>query len=162
MTSGEEIKIKHRELQKLNERVQSQLKDFFSNYTLFSPLNARYDGEKYKYEIENLSGLALNPSFKQTILSELPLIDSRLYIGHIKPNDEPTKSYPLHQIVSLDEVDTGTGFKAFYFYSDFIKDEPKKDAKEDNKYMLRFVCPYPNMKMFKFKELKEMGLKQYD
>ncbi|MCP4989547.1 MAG: N-6 DNA methylase [Colwellia sp.] len=139
LPSGQEVKVKYRELEVLNKSVQLLLKDFFVNYTLFMPISSVFDGTQFEYIIETLDGLALNPPSLGKLYTDTPLIDGKLYIGSIEES-EITTAYPLFPLMIVEETIEDTNFMAFYFYTDYIDEQ------------LRFVCPYPNVVTYKFKK----------
>ena len=139
LPSGKVVKDTYRELEHLNSRVRLLLKEFFTGYTMFKPISAVFDGAKFEYNIEYLDGLALNPSTSGKLYTDTPLVNGKLYLGAINES-ETTKAYPIFPLVILEETLDESNFEAFYFYTD-CPDEK-----------LRFVCPYPNVAAYKYKE----------
>ncbi len=130
-------------VKKFNEIIQNILRDFFSNTTLISPIQSKYDGQKFTYEVDILKGFGVNPSKSKLIKTSSPLISNQLYLITGDTDDyENISVIEIFPILIWDESINQSEIKAFYFYSDSMKDEKK----------LRYVCPYPNMETYKFKE----------
>ncbi|MFW6764753.1 hypothetical protein ACODTN_18410, partial [Acinetobacter pittii] len=130
-------------VKKFNEIIQDVLRDFFSQTTLISPIQSRFDGEKYIYEVDVLKGVGVNPSKSKLIKTSIPLISNNLYLisGDID-NYENISIIEVFPILIWKETISQSEIKAFYFYSDSIQEERK----------LRYVCPYPNLETYKFSE----------
>jgi hypothetical protein len=130
-------------VKKFNEIIQDVLRDFFSQTTLISPIQSRFDGEKYIYEVDVLKGVGVNPSKSKLIKTSIPLISNNLYlISGDMDNYENISIIEVFPILIWEETISQSEIKAFYFYSDSIQEERK----------LRYVCPYPNLETYKFSE----------
>ncbi|MDA5488859.1 N-6 DNA methylase [Yersinia kristensenii] len=128
-------------VQRLNQSMQLEHREFFETTTLIKPIQAKFDGNGFLNEVEVLKGLGLNPSKTAQIKTSEPMISGELYLAHsdltVNENIAVTKIFPL---MVMREILPESDIMAFYFYSDVQVDK------------LRFVCPYPNVTTYTFLE----------
>ncbi|QKJ85574.1 N-6 DNA methylase [Paramixta manurensis] len=121
-------------VQRLNQAMQLEHREFFETTTLIKPIQAKFDGIGFLNEVEVLKGLGLNPSRTAQFKTSEPMISGELYLAHsdltVNENIAVTKMFPL---MVMREILPESDIMAFYFYSDLQEDK------------LRFVCPYPNV-----------------
>ena len=133
------------EVEKLNKEMNKYLRDFFAETDLISPMQSKYDGEYFLYEVNVMKGLGINPCRTKRIKTQLPLISNKLYlINHIKEEDQfinDSSIIELFPLMILEESIEKSELNAFYFYSDT----------SENTSDLRYICPYPNIETIKLK-----------
>ena len=132
-------------MEKLNKEMNKYLRDFFAETDLISPMQSKYDGEYFLYEVNVMKGLGINPCRTKRIKTQLPLISNKLYlINHIKEEDQfinDSSIIELFPLMILEESIEKSELNAFYFYSDT----------SENTSDLRYICPYPNIETIKLK-----------
>lgn len=123
----------------LKDTMQSELRSFFDTSTLIKPMQAKFDGSSYIYEVEVLKGLGINPSKTALIKTSEPMVFGELYLSHGEvTTDESVRVSKLFPLLLVSETVPSSEIMGFYFYSDTRDDK------------LRFVCPYPNVETYKF------------
>ncbi|GIU23073.1 hypothetical protein TUM4433_04870 [Shewanella schlegeliana] len=139
LPSAELVRNAKETIQSLNEKMQSELRSFFEMTTLIKPIQAKYDGTSFSYEVEVLKGLGVNPAKTARIKTKEPMVSGQLYLAHSdlthEENITVTKLFPL---LIMEETVQHSEIMGFYFYSDPVEGK------------LRFVCPYPNVETYKF------------
>ena len=95
--------------------------DLFNDYSLIRPITGKWDGENYKYQVEEFNGLGSYPFGSIETFTESPLIDTELYLISKTDNNNMIKLYPFIRLIDIEE---NSGLEAFYFYSK-IQDKTK-------------------------------------
>ena len=141
LPSGREVKMVTKEINKFNNQLLNILRPFFDETCLIKPLKSSFDGEFYFYEVELLKGLGINPSKTKEIKTSKPLISNELYLTkNINSEDNEVICFELFPLLIADETIEDSEIMGFYFYSDIFESK------------LRYVCPYPNVATYKYKD----------
>ncbi|WP_411754394.1 N-6 DNA methylase [Serratia sp. (in: enterobacteria)] len=108
----------------LNYRFDAKIRNFFYKFTLISPKSCIYDGENFIYTVEIYSGLSVNPCQLESITTNTPLENGKLYFTEIDVlnPDAVTSCYKLYDFIILDNTTDEHAFKAFYSYSEHDTD----------------------------------------
>lgn len=141
LPSAQSVSSALKRVNSFNDAIQTNLRRFFEQSTLIKPMQSRFDGEAYYYEVEILKGLGINPSKTAVLKTNEPMVYGELYLvnGEISDN-EAASTFKLFPLIVMDETIKESEMMGFYFYSDQKEDE------------LRYVCPYPNVETYKFKK----------
>jgi type I restriction-modification system DNA methylase subunit len=139
LPSAEQVLIAKDSIQSLNKTMENELRSFFEITTLIKPIQAKYDGNAFVYEVEVLKGLGVNPTRTAIIKVSEPMISGELYLAQGDlTQDESIKVTKLFPLLTMRETVQFSEIMGFYFYSDTFEGK------------LRFVCPYPNVETYKF------------
>ncbi len=139
LPSAEQVLIAKDTIQSLNKTMENELRSFFEITTLIKPIQTKYDGNTFLYEVEVLKGLGVNPARTARIKVSEPMISGQLYLAQGDlTQDESITVTKLFPLLTMRETVQNSEIMGFYFYSDTVEDK------------LRFVCPYPNVETYKF------------
>lgn len=141
LPSAKSVSEAKEQVAQLMQTMQLKLRSFFDKTTLVKPIQSKFDGSKFIFEVEILKGLGINPSKTAELRTTVPMISGQLYLAQsdLNTTDEiiVSKLFPL---MVISETLPESEILGFYFYSDTSNDK------------LRYVCPYPNVETYKFLE----------